>query len=31
MEVAAEAKQKGKKIVISEKDRMPIAEVFKGL
>jgi Arc/MetJ-type ribon-helix-helix transcriptional regulator len=27
MEVAAEAKQEGRKIVISEKDRTPVAEV----
>jgi Arc/MetJ-type ribon-helix-helix transcriptional regulator len=27
MEVAAEAKQEGKKIVIAEKDRTPVAEV----
>ncbi len=28
MEVAAEAKQEGKKIVIAEKDRTPVAEVI---
>lgn len=28
MEVAAEAKQEGKKIVIAEKDRTPVAEVL---
>jgi Arc/MetJ-type ribon-helix-helix transcriptional regulator len=28
MEVAAEAKQDGKKIVIAEKDRTPVAEVI---
>jgi Arc/MetJ-type ribon-helix-helix transcriptional regulator len=28
MEVAAEAKQEGRKIVIAEKDRTPVAEVI---
>lgn len=28
MEVAAEAKQEGKKIVIAERDRTPVAEVI---